>query len=110
MKVKEFLNRYDSKETFDEDELRAIFNGDLDEEDGDYISLIEEDYDEPRRWSRFHSQYMKINDRYFYMSCDEGLTEMQDNYYDTQPQEVSLKVETKTVVVTENVWTPIERK
>lgn len=110
MTVKEFLNRYDNKETFNEDELREIFNGDLDEEDGDSISVIEEDYEEPRRWSRFHYQYLKINDRYFYTVCDEGLTECQENYYDMQPQEVSLKIETKTIVVEENIWTPIERK
>lgn len=110
MTVKEFLNRYDNKEAFNEDELRKIFNGDLDEEEGDSISIIEEHYQEPRRWSRFHYQYLKINDRYFFTVCDEGLTEYQDNYYDFQPEEVSLRVETKTIVVTENIWTLIERK
>jgi hypothetical protein len=110
MTVKEFLNRYDNKEVFNEDELREIFNGDLDEEEGDYISVIEESYGEPRRWSRFHHQYLKINDRYFYTLSDEGLAECQDSYFDFQPKEVGLKVETKTIVVTENVWTPIERK
>lgn len=110
MTVKEFLEIYDNKEGFDEDELREIFNGNLKKEEGDSISVIEEDYGEPRRWSRYHYQYLKINDRYFYTVCDEGLTEYQDNYYDIQPQEVSLKVETKTIVVTENIWTPIERK
>jgi CRP-like cAMP-binding protein len=41
---------------------------------------------------------------------DEGLIELQDNYYDYQPEEVNLRVETKTIIVTENIWTPIERK
>ena len=110
MTVKEFLSRYDAGERFEEEELKDIFWLDFDQEDDDTCTLIEDEYDEPRRWQRSHLRWVKINGRFFEVHCDEALTELQDTEYYIQPQEVSFKQETKVITVVENVWTPIERK
>ena len=110
MTVKEFLNRYDNGEDFDERDLEDIFELDFDEDNDDNITVIEEEYDEPRRWSRFHTRWVEINGRFFELNADEGLTEYQDTEYMIQPQEVSYKQVTRTIVVTENEYSYIERK
>ena len=110
MTIKEFLARYDEGEDFDEYELKDIFWLDFDQEDDDTCTLIESEYDEPRRWQRNHTKYVEINGRYFELNADEALTELQDTQYWCQPQEVSFKQETKIITVVENIWTPIERK
>ena len=71
---------------------------------------IEDEYDEPRRWQRNHTKWVKINGRYFELNADEALTELQDTDYWRQPQEVSYQQVTRTITVTENQWTYIERK
>ena len=110
MTVKEFLSRYDEGERFEEKELEEIFDCDFDEESDDHCYIVEDKYDEPRRWQRSHWRWVKINGRYFAVHCDEALTELQDTEYYRQPQEVSFKQETKVITVVENIWTPIERK
>ena len=107
LKVKEFLELYDHGHQFDEDDLRHIFNADFDEDDDDQVSIVEEEVGDNRRWSRMEYHYIKINERYFLTMVDIGLTEYQDNEYLYQPEEMSLKVETKVITVTENIWTPI---
>lgn len=107
MTVKEFLNLYDIGYQFDEDELKDIFNMDFDENENDQVFLVEEETGDNRRWSRMEYRYIKINNRYFLAMADIGLTEYQDNEYLCQPEEMSLKVETKVITVTENIWTPI---
>ena len=108
MTIKEFLKQYNEGKRFSENELRDIFELDLEEEENDTIYEVEEEYDEPRRWSRNHTRWANINGRYFELNADEGLTELQDNSYYIQPQEVSLKVVTRTIVVTENEWSYIK--
>ena len=112
MTVKEFLARYDAGENFDERELQDIFWLDflVDEDEDDICETIEEEYDEPRRWQRNHTKWVKINGRFFELNADEALTELQDTDYWRQPQEVNWTQVTRTITVTENQWTPIERK
>ena len=110
MRVKEFLARYDAGENFDERELQDIFWFDFLEDEDDTCESIEEEYDEPRRWQRNHTKWVKINDRYFELNADEALTELQDTNYWRQPQEVIMTQETRVITVTENIYTPIERK
>lgn len=110
MKVKEFLSRYDAGERFEEHELKDIFWLDFEEDEDDNTRVVDEEYDEPRRWQRNHTEWVEINGRYFELNADEALTELQDTDYWRQPQEVSLKQVTRTIVVTENEWTYIERK
>ena len=101
MTVKEFLTRYDNKETFTEDELRDIYWGDLEGDEG--VEEIDEEIEEKRRWSQFVYKYVMIGGRYFCLTADIGLTEYQDNSYDYQPEEV--KPVEKVITVTE--WVPI---
>lgn len=107
MTVKEFLNRYDNGDTFSEEEVKELFDLDLDDDETDDVALIEEEEGENRRWSCMHYRYIELNGRYFMVIGDMGLTEYQDNEYLYQPEEMSLKVETKVITVTENIWTPI---
>ena len=109
MTVKEFLKRYDDGEHFDEKELEIIFDLDFDEDDDDIIAIIEEEYSDPRRWTRLHLRWVNINERFFELVADEALTELQDNHYDRQPREVKLTQVKRTVVVTENEWTYVKR-
>lgn len=110
MTVKEFLKRYDEGDEFNETELRDIFWLDFDEDAEDTCRLIEEEYGEPSRWTRDHTRWVSINERFFELNRDEGLTELQDTNYWLQPQEVNWTEVTRTITVTENQWTPVERK
>ena len=110
MTTKEFLERYDNEERFNEAELETIFELDFYDDEDDKVYIIEEEYDEPRRWSRFHTRWVEINGRFFELNADEGLTEYQDTEYMIQPQEVTCKQVTRTIVVTENEYSYIERK
>ena len=109
MTVKDFLKRYDDGECFDEKELEIIFDLDFDEDNEDTVRIIEEEYDEPRRWTRNHTRWVSINERFFELNAEDALTELQDNYYYIQPQEVNWTQVTKTITVTENQWTYIKR-
>lgn len=105
----DFLSRYDAGEQFSERELEDIFY--MDFEDNDYdCQVIEEEYDEPHRWVRPHTRWVSINGRCFELNRYEALTELQDNEYWQQPQEVIMTQETRVITVVENVYTPIERK
>ena len=110
MTVKEFLARYDAGENFKWRELEYIFYLDFDEDESDTCRIIEEEYDEPLRWVRPHTRWVSINERFFELNRYEALTELQDNEYWCQPQEVNYQQVTRTITVTENQWTYIERK
>lgn len=109
MTVKEFLKRYDAGDKFNERELDNIFWLDFDEDEDDTCRLIEEEYGENRRWSRSYTRYVSINERFFELTADEGLTEYQETSYWDQPREVNWTSVTKTITVTENQWTYVER-
>ena len=104
MTVKEFLVRYDNKETFTSRELQEIYWGDIEEEDGDEVYEIDTIYGDKGRWSRFETKILSFNGRYFDITADIGLTEYQDNYYDYQPREV--KRVQKTIVV--DTWEDVK--
>lgn len=94
MTVSEFLQRYDNKDTFTEDEVHDLYCGDIEGE----IEEVEEIEGEHCRWTYCNTKILKMQDRYFDVTAYIGLTEMQDNEYDIQPFEVR-PVE-KVVVVT----------
>lgn len=87
----EFIERYDTNNSFDEEELETIVDG-LGEE-------VDVEFGENRRWSRIVKRITKICDRYFAFIYDEGLTEYQDNDYNYQPYEV--RPIKKVVTITE---------
>lgn len=102
MTVKEFLTRYDNEENFTEDELKDIYWGDFEGDEGP--EEVDEEIDDKRRWSQFVYKYVNIGGRYFCLTADIGLTEYQDNEYNYQPFEVR-PVE-KIITVTE--WVAID--
>lgn len=109
MTVKEFLSRYDEGKNFNERELKEIFNLDFDEDEEDTVRLVEEEYGEPRLWSRNHTRWVSINERFFELNAVEGLTEYQGTEYWEQPKEVNWTQVTRTITVTENQWTYVKR-
>lgn len=54
-------------------------------------------YGENNRWSRYVSTIIKIKDKLFCIDWEQGLTELQPDYFENQPYEVK-EVE-ETVVV-----------
>lgn len=98
MTVKEFITRFDNHDTFDEYELHDLFWGDLDEEEMDSISLLDEGEGDHCRWNYCAYKVYEINGRNFMFDAFLALTEMQEDYFDTQPREV--KSVEKTIVVT----------
>ena len=85
MTTQEFLQRYDNKETFSEDELYRIWIGDTEIEATDIEEGIGDELD---RWNHVEWRVIKIQDRYFEIARYAGNTECQEDYYDCQPIEV----------------------
>ena len=86
------LNKIDSNEKLDENELHSLL-WEFDE--------VETIRGENRRWSRSVRSIVKIGERYFALDWEQGLTECQDNEFDNQPIEVEKKEYPKTIIVTE---------
>lgn len=84
MNTIEFLNKFDSKQQFSEDELYNLYNNNTDVEMED----IEENIGELDRWVHEENKIVKINNRYFRFYAMIGNTEYQENSYDIQPTEV----------------------
>ena len=87
------LIKIDNKETFTERELKALI-WEFDEAD-----CIKGD---DGRWSRNITSIIRLGDRFFSINWEQGLTENQDDYGFTQPEEVRL--EEKEVTVIEKHW------
>lgn len=83
MTTQEFLDKYDSKEYFTEDELENIWWG-----DGIEYTTIEEGSGDQYRWTHIEYKIIKIGDRYFDIARNAANTEYQETEYDCQPQEV----------------------
>lgn len=87
---KEMLDLIDSGKELSEDEL-----GELVFEFG-----INTEYGDNRRWSRSATTIVAVGGRYFKVKWEDGLTEYQDNVYDSQPVEVIPVEKTKTITYT----------
>lgn len=101
MTPQEFLDRYDSKQDFTEDELYRLWINDLFDEEDEIIEVRDEEYGKPDRWNIPVDRVIKVGNRYFLIYCYQAATEMQESYYDIQPDEV-YPVE-KTIIVWEGV-------
>lgn len=62
---------------------------------------VDTQYGDNRRWSRSVTTIIELNGRYFSIDWEEGLTECQDNEYNSQPVEVKKHTYEKTITVTE---------
>ena len=95
MTNEEFLKRYDSgKPEFTYDELRQMAYGEV----GTEVDTIE---GESLRWTQCVETIFEVNDRYFGIGWDRGLTEYQENEFDLS--EV-YEVEKKAVTTYEWVY------
>lgn len=88
------LSKLLNKEKFTEREL-----GDLFWEYDDYV--VDEWKEENRRWYCRNYKVLKLDDRYFRLEADIGLTENIEHNYDFQPTEV-YKAEVK--IIEKIVW------
>ena len=66
MTTKKFLDRYDSKQGFTEDELEDLWWGDL--LDIHTPVVRDEEYGEPDRWNTLVDKVIRIENRYFMWS------------------------------------------
>lgn len=88
----EFLNRYDAGDHFSSEELEEmIFDCDK----------VEEHRGDCHRWTQSVTTIFKVEDRYFRIYWQRGLTEYQENEYYNQPEEVVLHEYEKVVHVKE---------
>jgi hypothetical protein len=102
MTTKEFLDRYDSKQGFTEDELYQLWINDLFDFDDKNVKEVEgEVWGTPDRWNTCVTRVLQIEDRYFMIYAYRGNTEREEDYYDMQPDEV-YPVE-KTIIVWEGI-------
>lgn len=84
--------------------LQRVYNGEQNFTESELSDLVYE-YDrfdfiegEDRRWSRYNLIILKIEDKYFEIGYDEGLTENQENSYDSQPVEVELSEKERVII------------
>lgn len=100
MKIKDFLDRYDSvSEAFTERELEDLWWNDL--LDVNVVEVGKEEWGEPDRWNTCVTKVIQVENRYFMIYRYAGNTEYQESYYDMQPDEV-YPVE-KTIIAWEGV-------
>ena len=76
------------------EEIKNLVYGDYEEP----IEYIEELEGDDRRWSRTNTVIFKIDDRYFAIKYEHGLTECQENQYYSQIAE-EVKVVEKQITV-----------
>jgi len=86
------LNKIDSGEKLNERELSSLVWE---------FEEVEREYGDNRRWSRSVTSIVKINNRFFCVEWENGLTESQPNEFYNQPYEVEKKTYEKNITVTE---------
>lgn len=97
---RELIDKIDNADSLTERELRT-FVWEVGEE-------VDREEGENRRWSRSVNVIKQVDDRFFSINYEEGLTESQDNEYYEQPEEVVKHEYEKTITVTE--WKPINKE
>lgn len=85
--------------------LKRVYHGEQNFTEEE-LELLATEYDkfdfikgEDRRWLVGCTTILNIEDKYFSISWDQGLTEGHENEYDCQPKQVNLTKETKTITV-----------
>lgn len=94
------IEMIEAGEKLTEDEIEAMVL------DGQFRYFEEEICDTSWNTRRIHT-IVRLNDRFFEIDWERGLTEMQDNTYYCQPYEVEGHTHTKTITVTE--WAKIDK-
>lgn len=95
---KDFLNWYDAG--MPENNFFDLYGRTISHYIIDHYSPEEVTYGDPDRWCQVVIWVVEILGRYFFVSWDRGLTEMQENYYcyDNEIAEAELKREIKEVI------------
>lgn len=75
---RDILNKIDEGQSLTERELKTLI----------WEYEVERDEYEQRRWTMGVCSIVCLNDRYFSICWEEGLTEMQEDEYEYQPEEV----------------------
>lgn len=95
---KEFLDKYDSGAKFTENEIRDMIWG---------FKQVEEDEGYNHRWTQDITTVIQVEDRYFRIWWERGLTEYQENCYHNQPVEVTPHKHEKLITVRE--WIEVRK-
>ena len=93
-----FIGKIDNKISFSEEEIEDIVWGSPEE-----IIVDTEKSEDLDRWSRGVNTFLKIHNRFFRISWEEGLTEYQENYYPYQPIEVKKHEKQITIIEWEEI-------
>ena len=94
----ELLAKIDNKEKLSESEISDLA----------YYCTFDKEEGELRRWSRTITSYVKLNERFFKIEWEEGLTEQQENEFYNQPVEVDRVVQ--KIVIPEHTETIVTYK
>lgn len=95
--IKKILNR----EELSEGEVYSI----IIEEFSPDIKIVKENSYEHKRWTEIRDSIIQIENRYFTLWWESGLTEYQENYYPTQIAE-EVRLQKKMIEITE--WIGVE--
>lgn len=90
---KEMLQKIDAGESLSEHDIRRLVY--------DFEDRGAREYGDDGRWTRSVTSIIVLNDRYFAVDWEQGLTELQENEFWNQPYEVEKKTFQKTIIVTE---------
>lgn len=86
------LNKIDSGEKLNKSEISDLVWE---------FEEVDRKYGDNRRWSRSVTSIVKVNNRFFCVEWENGLTENQENEFYSQPYEVEKKTYKKTITITE---------
>lgn len=105
---------YDYKLSYEERLALKVKNGeDLNERElrdlNNYFEVVYEEEGEPRRWSKYMTTVIKVDDELYCYTWDKGLTENQENEFYDQPYPVNLETEVKMIEVETTKIIPIEK-
>lgn len=95
----EFINKIENNYSFNSDELEALAN----DEAFETLDRISNGHG---RWTEYITTIFTVQERYFAIDWQKGLTECQENFYYDQPYEV--RPHEKVIVTTE--WLPIKEE
>ena len=94
--VKSVIKKILNKKTLSEHEVHFIIAEELSPD----IKIVEENSYDHGRWTEIRDQVIQIENRYFTLWYEAGLTEYQENYYPTQIAE-EVRPQKKMVEITE---------
>jgi len=99
----ELIDKLINGKRLSEKEVQNLVTGDYDIPE---LNMVDENEGDTDRWSQFMETVFSFKGRYYALDWQRGLTEMQENYYDSQVA-AEVKEVKKTIVVTE--WEGVKK-